>query len=44
MSRCLYNSSFEKFINSDENSIFGALPEYYNCTYEYLKSLGIEEI
>jgi len=25
MSRCLYNSSFEKFINADENSIFGAL-------------------
>lgn len=32
MSRYLYNSSFEKFINADENSI------------QYLKSLGIEEI
>ena len=44
MSRCLYNSSFEKFITTDENSIFGALPEYYDGTYQYLKSLGIEEI
>ena len=23
--RCLYNSSFEKFINSDDHSIFGAI-------------------
>ena len=30
MSRCLYNSSFEKFINSDENSIFGALCDNYH--------------
>ena len=29
MSRYLYNSSFEKFINADENSIFGALCD--NC-------------
>ena len=25
MSRCLYNSSFEKFITNDENSIFYTL-------------------
>ena len=30
MSRCLYNSSFEKFINADENSIFGALCDNYH--------------
>ena len=30
MSRCLYNSSFEKLINSDENSIFGALCDNYH--------------
>lgn len=30
MSRCLYNSSFEKFINTDENSIFGALCDNYH--------------
>ena len=29
MSRCLYNSSFEKFITNDENSIFGALCDNY---------------
>ena len=30
MSRCLYNSSFEKFINTDENLIFGALCDNYH--------------
>lgn len=30
MSRCLYNSSFEKFINADDNSIFGALCDNYH--------------
>ena len=30
MSRCLYNSSFEKFITTDENSIFGALCDNYH--------------
>ena len=30
MSRCLYNSSFEKFINADDNSIFGALCNNYH--------------
>ena len=30
MSRCLYSSSFEKFINADENSIFGALCDNYH--------------
>ena len=30
MNRCLYNSSFEKFINADENSIFGALCDNYH--------------
>lgn len=30
MSRCLYNSSFEKFINTDDNSIFGALCDNYH--------------
>ena len=30
MSRCLYNSSFEKFINADNNSIFGALCDNYH--------------
>lgn len=30
MSRCLYNSSFEKFIKADENSIFGALCDNYH--------------
>lgn len=30
MSRCLYNSSFEEFINADDNSIFGALCENYH--------------
>lgn len=30
MSRCLYNSSFEKFINADENSIFGELCDNYH--------------
>ena len=30
MSRCLYNSSFEEFINSSENSIFGILCERYH--------------
>ena len=28
--RCLYNSSFEKFIKADENSIFGALCDNYH--------------
>ena len=30
MSRCLYSSSFEKFIKADENSIFGALCDNYH--------------
>ena len=30
MSRCLYNSSFAEFINTSENSIFGALCERYH--------------
>lgn len=30
MSRCLYNSSFEKFIKFDDNSIFGALCDNYH--------------
>ena len=30
MSRCLYNSSFTKFISTSENSIFGALCERYH--------------
>ena len=30
MSRCLYNSSFEKFISADDNSIFGALCDNYH--------------
>ena len=30
MSRCLYSSSFENFINSDKNSIFGALCDNYH--------------
>lgn len=30
MSRCLYNSSFEKFINAEDNSIFGALCDNYH--------------
>ena len=30
MSRCLYNSSFEKFINADDNSIFCALCDNYH--------------
>ena len=30
MSRCLYNSSFEKIINADENSIFGTLCDNYH--------------
>ena len=30
MSRCLYNSSFENFINADENSIFGVLCDNYH--------------
>ena len=30
MSRCLYNSSFENFINADDNSIFGALCDNYH--------------
>ena len=30
MSRCLYNSSFEKFITNDENSIFGVLCDNYH--------------
>ena len=28
--RCLYNSSFEKFINADDNLIFGALCDNYH--------------
>lgn len=30
MSRCLYNSSFRTFLNSDDNSIFGLLCERYH--------------
>lgn len=30
MSRCFYNSSFSKFINTSENSIFGTLCERYH--------------
>lgn len=30
MNRCLYNSSFEKFINADENSIFSASCDNYH--------------
>ena len=30
MSRCLYNSSFENFINADENSIFGEFCDNYH--------------
>ena len=30
MSRCLYNSSFSTFLNSDDNSIFGLLCERYH--------------
>ncbi|MBE6782522.1 MAG: DUF2075 domain-containing protein [Ruminococcaceae bacterium] len=30
MSRCLYNSSFRTFLNTDENSIFGLLCERYH--------------
>ena len=69
MSRCLYNSNFKNFMNTEDNTIFGILceryhgealtttreawkseisitrlPEFYDGTYQYLKSLGIEEI
>lgn len=30
MSRCLYNSSFKNFMNTDDNSIFGILCERYH--------------
>ncbi len=30
MSRCLYNSSFKEFLNTDDNSIFGLLCERYH--------------
>lgn len=30
MGRCLYNSSFEQFINIDDNSIFGTLCDNYH--------------
>ena len=30
MSRCLYNSSFRTFLNTDDNSIFGLLCERYH--------------
>ena len=30
MSRCLYNASFEDFINTEDNSIFGALCDNYH--------------
>ena len=30
MSRCLYHSSFEKFISADDNSIFGTLCDNYH--------------
>ena len=30
MSRCLYNASFADFINTEDNSIFGALCDNYH--------------
>ena len=30
MGRCLYNSSFKKFIYSDDGSIFGSLCDKYH--------------
>lgn len=30
MSRCLYNSSIDKFINADDNLIFGELCDNYH--------------
>lgn len=30
MSRCLYNSSFTDFLNTDDNTIFGVLCDRYH--------------
>ena len=30
MSRCLYNSSFKEFLDTNDNSIFGLLCEKYH--------------
>ena len=69
--RCLYDNTFEGFLDDPEDSILGILcghyhgdtrtttrdawkdeisimhtrlPEYYDGTYEYLRSKGINEI
>ena len=43
--RCLYKDSFAGFVSENDDAILRKLCDnYYEGTYQYLKSIGIEEI